>query len=445
MKDQISIHDLTAEAAVLGAWLLDPESIDVARAILSPAMFWSESHRIIAETIATMRDVNRKIDVITVGEAIEKAGQLERVGGGQRLAELMAAVPITHHTDHYAEIVRDRYRRRLAEAAGRKVISGAHDLTTDTEAVLSDAESAIHQAIEGGAKETATDIDSILIELMSPEGQSKIAPIPTGWATLDALTGGVTPGQLIILAARTSIGKSAAAATLMRRMAESDEPALFVSYEMSRLEVAERLMLGALNVDCWTFRRAHGNRQLQSEILQQAEILGKLPITIDESKPSLPQLQAMMRLQVRRRKVRIVIVDYLQLVPFVGKAGNREQEIAQITRQLKAAAGQLGVAIIALSQLNRDVEKRESHRPRLSDLRESGAIEQDADQVWLLWRPNLNGGNAGDEPDNIGELIVAKQRGGQLGVVPLSWDGPTMTYRDRSEIPGCVHAWGSAS
>lgn len=426
-------QDLVAEQCVLGSCLLHGDAIDEAALVVQPEHFYLESHQVIFATILSMREKNLGADTVTVAERLEASGVLVDIGGVPALLKIIESVPHAGHVTHYAQTVLDRARRRAAVNAAMAINRNVRDLTTDTTDLLSQAEMAIHSAMECGFQQQSYGIEEILIDLLSPSGKEKIEPIPTGWPTLDAIIGGVTLGHLVIIGARPGEGKSAVATTLTRRMAEAGHPGLIVCYEMSRLEIAERMMLSVLNVDQWSFRRAHGNQRLLDEIVRESTMLGKIPLHIidDSVCPTLAELVAVIRVMVRRKKLKIVVVDYLQLIPFTGKAGNREQEIAKITRQLKMLAGQLRVVIIALSQLNRDVEKRDSRKPRKSDLRESGAIEQDANQVWLVWRPNIDGGDGGNEQDNIGEVVIAKNRGGKTGTATLAWNGPTMTFSDR--------------
>lgn len=426
-------QDLHAERCVLGSCILHEPAIDEAMLLLSADHFYAEKHQFVFTTLLSMHDRGIPTDAVTVAEELQKRGQLAEVGGVPYLLELMESVPHAAHVTYYAKTVLDRARRRAAEVAALQIQRDIRDLGAETEEILAEAEGLIHTALECGAKSDSFSIEEILLDLLSPAGREKIEPIPTGWPTLDEMIGGVTPGQLVVIGARSSEGKSALATTLARRMAESGNPGLMVCYEMSRLEIAERMMLSVLNVDQWSFRRAHGNQQLLADIGRESAMLGRLPISmIDDSVcPTMSQLIAILRVVARRKKLKIVVIDYLQLIPYTGPNIPREQQIAQITRQLKQIAGQLRIVIIALSQLNRDVEKRDTRKPRLSDLRESGAIEQDANQVWLLWRPNLDGGTDGDQDDNVAELIVAKNRAGKKGTAKLAWNGPTMTFSDR--------------
>lgn len=440
LPEQLPPQDLNAEQCVLGCCLLHGEAIDEAALILQPEHFYAESHQMVYTTVLAMRERNVAVDTVTVAEELGRRNWLADAGGVSALLKIIESVPHAAHVKFYATTVLDRARRRAAVNAAAIINRKARNLGDDTTELLAEAEMEIHTALECGTKQDAHSIEEILLDLMSPAGREKIEPIPTGYPSLDEIIGGVTPGQLVVVGARSSEGKSAFVTNLARRMAEQREPGLIVNYEMSRLEIAERMMVSVLNVDLWSFRRAHGNQRLLEDIARESSMMGRLPLHIvdDSVCPTVAELVAMLRVMVRRYKLRVVVIDYLQLIPYVGKATVREQQVAQITRQLKQIAGQLRVVIIVLSQLNRDVEKRDSRKPRVSDLRESGAIEQDANQVWLLWRPNLDGGQSGNEEDNVGELIVAKNRGGKTGkkgTVTLAWNGPTMTFSDRGTAP----------
>lgn len=253
---------------------------------------------------------------------------------------------------------------------------------------------------------------------------TSVKTIATGFTELDGMIrGGVKPGALIVVAARPSLGKTALALNIGRSMAGDGHPVQIVSYEMTAEELIERMLSTQARVPTEEFR------VMRNSIADAARVIHQLPIRIDDSQPNINQLVASIRLGARKG-VKVVIVDYLQLVPSDDPKANRETQVAGVSRKLKQVALSTGVSIIALSQLNRAVELRDNPRPRLADLRESGAIEQDADLVWLLWRPNKGSDTA---KDDVAAIDIAKQRNGRTGVIHLAWHGPTTTFANRDE------------
>ena len=422
----------SAEESVVGGCLLSTDALDDVLEFLRPEHFSESDLQIIFRTIMTMRNEGAyAIDTLTVAERIEKDGLWNEAGGVRAILEAIEAVPHAGHSRDYAKIVRDKWRRRTAHDALWDLKEQLADPGADTDAVLAEAEQSIHDALDDSTDTGPAAIGDILVEAIATIGSGRQPQrhVASGLQSLDNLCGGFPVGGLTIVGARPSVGKTSLLMSAAMRAAETGEPVLFFSYEQKRVEMAERLLSQVSGVSFTDIRRGNVNDQTKQQLLQSAAMLNRVPLYLDESSPPELQLAAIIRRCVRRHKVKLVIVDYLQLIEPADYKAPREQQVAQASRRLKKLAMNLNVAIVVASQLNRESEKREDKRPRLSDLRESGSIEQDADLVWMLWRP---GKDDFDRDDDTGEVIVAKQRNGALGNVLLTWNGPTMSYRDQA-------------
>lgn len=440
--DAMPLCNSVSEQSVLGSILLLNEALDEVADFLKPRHFYFEKHQLIYAGIQRMAEAGLNgIDAVTLAEHLDSRGELKPVGGVPYILEVLAAVPHAAHVKFYGKDVLKYAQLRAIDEAGRKMCRDAHDRSLDVGDILAKADQRVQAATEFGLTEIDTSIKAHVQEAIATADEPKASRISTGLPSLDSRSGGMTIGALIIIAARTSMGKTALMLLILRLVAEQGINVLLFTLEMTRREVVERFLAAA--VGCQTTDLWHASRR--EWVQQEGDILGSLPIDIDDTMPALPQMLAKMRVLVRNRNVRVVIVDYLQLVESGRKHDIREQEVAAVTRELKKAAQSLGVVMIVASQLNREVEKRTVKRPFLSDLRESGAIEQDADQVWLLWRPNKDSvaqeGVALD--DNFAEVNVAKNRNGDLGSITLDWHGPTMRFRDRMAVDPAIANWDS--
>lgn len=422
-------QNLNAEQALLGCCIVSDTAIDQASEIVTAEMFYSDVNAIVFRAVQSMRSQGKVIDALTVAEYLESTGELGDIGGMGRLHELMDSAPYIAHSPEYARPVRDCYRRRLAEAAGRECINLAHDMTTPIEEALAAAESTLHNAIAGGGSRSMKLVSSTLLAVLddidNPKPQRVIA---TGFSEIDTmLRGGMRPGNQIILAARPSVGKTALALCVCQNALRNLVGVLFASYEMTAAEVTERLIALVSGVNVEDFAK------MRQAVQAAAREIDRMPLFIDDSQPNISQLCATIRVAARKG-IRMVVVDYLQLVPAEDPRAVREVQVAGISRKLKQVGLSCGVTVIALSQLNRAVESRDNPRPRLSDLRESGAIEQDADIVAMLWRPNKDGG-LDRGPDNIAHVDIAKNRNGRCGVLDLEWQPSIAKFsaRDRWE------------
>lgn len=423
-EQRVPPQNMEAEAALLGCCLMSDAAIDQAAEIVDAAMFYSDVNAIVFRALQSMRSQGLPVDAVTLANFLNAKGQFDDMGGTHRITELLGAAPYIAHAPEYAKPIRDCYRRRLAESAGQKLIELAHDMTTPPDDALAAAESVVQEAIAGGGAKGLKPAADVLVGVLDAiDNPMPERIIPTGFSSIDALIrGGMRGGNQIILAARPSVGKTALALAIARNILETQAGVLFVSYEMTAAEIVERLIAIVSAIPMDDFRR------MRNSVQDAARQIDRLPLYVDDSQPNINQLCATIRI-ASRKGVRLVVADYLQLIPPEDSRAMRETQVASVSRKLKQVALSCGVTVLALSQLNRQVENRDNPRPRLSDLRESGAIEQDADIVGMLWRPNKDGG-PDKGADNVACVDLAKNRNGRCGQIELAWHGPTATFAE---------------
>ncbi|MBC7820022.1 MAG: replicative DNA helicase [Planctomycetaceae bacterium] len=414
-------QNLQAEKSVLGGMILSDAAIDAASGIMRPEHHYSDAHQTIHRAFVKLRSENRQIDIVTLMDELQQQGVLEDIGGPPYLNEIMETVPHAAHTASYAKTVVKMSRHRAGIDAGRELIAGARDLTTDIDETLAAAETKLHAAIEGGLVAGPKSLGDVLIDV-GDHLHDEFTGLRSGFAELDRLTKGLQRASLTIGGARPSVGKTSFAAKIMANVASSGVGALFVTYEQPSRDIAHRLLGMKAGIP---FDELKGMPNHYAEIANE---LARLPIQIDDTGPDINRLVATIRLAARKG-VGLVVVDYLQLIVPEDPRVIREQQIATSSRKLKQVAMSCNIAVLLLSQLNREVEKRDGGRPRLSDLRESGAIEQDADACWLLWRPHKDSAD-GSCRDDVARIDVAKNRNGATGLIDLNWHGPSMTFSD---------------
>jgi replicative DNA helicase len=449
-------HDLDSEAAVLSAILIDGGAMDRVQEFLKADHFYSEAHRRIYEAALELRAVGQPVDVVTVGSWLKGRGRIEQVGGMGYLTEILNSAPAVANVTAYAQVIFEKFRIRALILACQKVSAQAYLDYGEAQSFIDNAEQAVYNI----ARVSQTSQTEKLLDVMKKSFKQlteamkrgdRIIGVPTGFDRLDALTSGLHDGDLTIVAARPGMGKTSfvlniavnVAAPKGRELANDpnqrwEEPGVgcvVFSLEMPREQLANRMVCSEGRVDVSKMRKGYLSQEDWQKLTQSAGFLGKCPIWIDDS-PSLGILE--LRSKVRRlqaefnrtdeagnltHRIGLVIVDYLQLMKGRDGAQSREQEISEISRGLKGLAKELKVPVIALSQLNRAVETRseKSKRPMISDLRESGAIEQDADNILFIYRDDYYTKEASEEP-NVAELIVAKQRNGPTGTVKVRFD-----------------------
>ena len=414
---------LDVEDAVLGAMLLEPLCVDEAIDQLSPACFYSEQNREIFSAMIELSNEHSPIDLITVSEKLRQRGKLEEVGGPAKLAMLSGKIGSAANIESYTRILRQKTIQRDLISAAHEILRKAYSEEVKVDDLIDDAQSRVYTATQSSDRHSVREIGSVIQEALSriEEMQSKtgLSGVPSGFATLDGITNGWQPSDLIILAARPSVGKTAFSLNIARNAAVDHHiPTAFFSLEMSSIQLANRLMTSesGLSAD-----KIKGGVKLQDDewtLLEESlRRLSQAPLYVDET-PGLPIMEFRSKLKslVKQKKVGLAIVDYLQLMqgPTETK-GMREQEVAAISRMLKATAKELNIPIIALSQLSRKSVDRQggNGKPVLSDLRESGSIEQDADMVIFIHRPDFIGLSDGPQDKEKTQIIIAKHRNGE--------------------------------
>ncbi len=427
-------HSLEAEQSVLGGLLLDNEAADKVGDVLTDADFYSEAHRLIYQHILKLAADGKPADVVTVSESLASSQKLDYVGGLVYLGALVGNVPTAANIRHYAQIVRDRsILRQLAATAGDIADSAYNPLGRSAKDVLDQAEAKVlHIAEQGsrGAQQVVT-IGTLLagvvdrIEtLYNRDDPSDVTGVPTGFSDLDRMTSGMQPGDLVVVAGRPSMGKTSLALNIGEHVAlKAGLPVVVFSMEMGASQLALRLIGSVGRLDqhkLRTGRLAAGDWEKLSTALGQ---LNEAPILIDET-PALNAIEVRSRarrLMKTYGKLGLVIVDYLQLMQASTSGENRATEISEISRAMKSLAKELKVPVMALSQLNRSLEQRPNKRPVMSDLRESGAIEQDADVILFIYRDEVY--NPETQDKGVAEIIIGKQRNGPIGTVRLTFLG----------------------
>ena len=433
-------RNLDAEKGVLGSVLLINEAIDEVGELLRAEHFYHDAHNKIYTAIHDLYENNvRGIDPVTLAEELERRGELEDIGGAAYVIDILNSVPHAAHVRYYARIVRDKWMQRSLIAACTEILTDCYEPQGTVDDLLQSAERRVFTIVEQQDDTANMSIGDILLEAftriderMNKDGS--VAGITTGFSDLDYQTTGLQPTELIILAARPSMGKTALVCNIAEAIArESGKGVMLFSLEQSDLEIAERFLCITARVNGHDLRTGDLSDEQRDQLAAASDELHNLPLFIDD-KPArtMSQIAAISRRQHRKEPLGVVIIDYLQLIEPEQKQIPREQQISGISRRLKFLAKELRVPVIALSQLNRGVELREDKRPRLADLRESGSIEQDADKVMFLHRPD-----AYDPEDRPGEaeVIIAKHRSGPTGIVKLTWRPEYMRFENYSPIP----------
>lgn len=432
MPGRLPPQNLEAERSVLGCLLLENSALDEVADVLRADNFYSDVHQLIYQTIMKMRENGKPVDPLTLADELAERNQLNDIGGPVYLHEILESVPHAAHVKHYAEIVRDKWIQRSLTNVCTEVLRDCYEGSDETAEVLKRAEQGIFGIFEQQETASKISMDEIMHETLDRINlrigkEGNISGLSTGFVDLDKQTNGFQPTELIIVAARPSMGKTALVCNIAEWAAGAGETACVIfSLEQSKLELAERFLCIRAKLDGHRLRKGMLEPDERHALLEASSELSRLPLFIDDSPGrTVAQISAICRRLKRRNNLGLVIIDYLQLIEPEDKRANREQQIAQITRRLKGIAKENSLPLIALSQLNRGVELREDKRPRLADLRESGAIEQDADIVMFLHRPDAY--NPEDRP-GLAEIIVAKHRSGPTGIVSLQWRRESMRF-----------------
>jgi replicative DNA helicase len=421
-------QNLEAEESVLGAMLLSPTAVGAVTEILDASDFYRDSHATIYRAALALWTKGEPVDAITLADELDTRGELEGVGGPSRIAELAALVPATSNVEHYARIVKEMATLRGLVRVGSEIARLGMDRPGETSDLVDRAEQLVFDLAQERVTGDFAHIDSLLRDSFERimhlyEAGAELTGIPSGFRDLDRLTSGFQPGNLIILAARPSMGKSALALCAAANLGvRSDTPVALFTLEMSKAEVTQRLMCSEAKVESNRLRSGKLAQDDWPRLTAACDKLMKAPIYVDDTGSiTMMELRSKARrLKSREPRLGLIIVDYLQLMTSGSTVENRVQEVSQISRSLKVLARDLDVPILALSQLSRAVEQRHDKRPILSDLRESGSIEQDADLVFFVYRDEYYNGEE-SEQQGIAEVILAKHRNGPTDSLKLSF------------------------
>lgn len=423
---------LDLEEAVLGAIMLEKDAILTVLDILEPQSFYKESHQLIYEIAQSLSQAEKPIDLLTVTEELRKAEKLEAVGGAVYIAQLTSRVGSAAHLEYHARIVAQKYIQRELIRVSSDIQERAFDEGTDVDDLLDYSERELLNIAEGHIKKETIKLNNLIkvaLEQIEEAGKSKdsLSGVPSGFTRLDRLTSGWQRSDLIILAARPSMGKTAFVLSMARNMAvDYNRPVAFFSLEMSSIQLVNRLIISETQLASDKIRTGRLENYEWEQLEYKIKDLEKAPIYVDDTPAiSIFEFRAKCRRLKQKYDIQAVVIDYLQLMTGSKDSGSREQEVSNISRSLKSVAKELDIPVIALSQLNRSVEMRSGNkRPQLSDLRESGAIEQDADLVLFIHRPEYYGMDVDEEGNSlkgVAEIIVAKHRNGPTGDIQLKF------------------------
>lgn len=423
--------DVSAEMAVLGSILLFPDVANDLALVLRPDDFYDDANRKLYQHMMAMVDSNVKIDVMLLVNRLKQAGDYELVGGSSYLAKLAHTVANAAHAVYYAEIVRSKATFRKLIEAGTSILRDAYDEAFEAKELLSQAEQRVFSIQDERSSQSAESISDLLTQALDRidarlKGEHSDGGVNTHFVDYDAMSGGFHNGELIILAARPSMGKTAFAMNVAENVALLDSaPVLFVSLEMSGIELADRLLCSVARVSGHRLRNGSITQEERKRLVEKAMEISNAPLYVDDA-PSrtVSEITAVARrIRQREKRIGMIVIDYLQLIQPDNPKDPRQEQVAKIARRLKGMARELEVPVLCLSQLNRQAEDSKDHRPRLSHLRESGAIEQDADVVMFVHREEYY--HRGDEAAQYAgqaEIIIAKQRNGPIGEVELIWE-----------------------
>ncbi len=449
--DRVPPHSLEAEVSVLGSCLISKDAVVVALELLKPDDFYRNAHRVVFEAVQALSSTSEPVDAVTVTEWLSRHGRLDEVGGAAALYDLTDQVPTAANAAYYARLVRDRALLRNLIEAGGKVTQLGYEPTDDALSAVDRAESIVYELSQAGGSSELQPLNELLtesfenLEKLSKE-RSEVTGLATGFDDLDRLTAGLQKQNLVIIAARPSMGKSGLALGIAEYVAiDTRKPVLLFSLEMSKTEIVNRMLSSQARIDSGRLRTG---RLEDSHWRALGEALGRMndaPLYIDDT-PSITMLE--IRAKARRLDQRmkssgglsLIVVDYLQLMSSNKRSDNRVQEVAEFSRGLKMLAKELDVPVVALSQLSRQPEARTDKRPMLSDLRESGSIEQDADIVGFIYRDEVYDNESPDK--GTAELIIAKHRNGAVGKVQLAFLAHFAKFANLSRRPTSTGAPG---
>ena len=426
--NKVQPNDTLAEQAVLGSMLVSRDAVQAAVEVLKPEDFYREDNREIYSAMMDIYSIGKEIDMITVTEQLRLRGTLEKVGGTQNLATLIDNVPTTSNIENYVKIVEEKSTLRNLIRVANDIIKTGYSQTEELDSIIEQSEKGIFDLVQNRNSKGYASMKEILVDAFDSiekmyQNKSRLSGIESGFIDLDEKISGLNNSDLIIVAARPAMGKSAFVLNIASFVAMHDKvPVMIFSLEMSKEQLVKRILSSESEIDSMKLNNANLDSDEWLKLGEASGRLSDIPIYIDDT-PALSssEIRAKCRKAKLEKNVGLIIIDYLQLMESRTNNASRQQEISEISRSLKILAKELDVPVIALSQLSRATESRADHRPMLSDLRESGSIEQDADIVMFLHREDYY--DKETEKKNIAEVIIAENRNGETGTVELAWVG----------------------
>ncbi len=434
-------RNVEAERSVLGSLLLhgDHEVIADVSQVLKPEDFYLARHQLIFRAVLDTYDRSSQTDPISVAEDLSRKGQLEEAGGRDALLDMVGGVSSPAGVLYHAEIVREKSVQRQLLETCMDVARQSMENSTKASELLDEAERRILEIARVGEDDKAETIGDIVMGVLSMiedlrARSGKLTGVPTKYADLDEMMSGLQRGEFLVVAARPSMGKTSFALNIVERVASQNMGVAFFSLEMSSQQIIQNMLCARSQIDGQALRRGRITDEQYRRLQDEAAALYEAPLFIDDAAGLTPtMLRAKCRRLKRKEDIQLVVIDYLQLMTVGGRVESRQQEIATISRSMKSLARELDVPVVALAQLNRDVENRDNHKPRMSDLRESGAIEQDADVIMLLHREDYY--QRTEENEGLAQIIIAKQRNGPTGEVTLRFFREYMRFESFTRRP----------
>ncbi len=426
LMKRILPHSMEAEQSVIGSMIMSRDAIIEASEIITGADFYQQQYGVVFEAMVELHDEGKAVDLVTLQERLKEKDLPPEISSMEFVRDLLSAVPTSANVKYYAEIVAEKSMLRKLIKTTEEISNACYLGKEKTQDILEITEKKIFDLVQNRGSQEFVPIRQVVLNAIekiekASRNQGSVTGIPTGFIDLDYKTSGFQPSDLILVAARPSMGKTAFVLNIAQYMAFHDNVTVAVfSLEMSKEQLVNRLLALESKVDSQNIRTGNLEDEEWAKLIEGANVIGKSNLIIDD-KPciSISELRSKCRKYKMEHNLGIIFIDYLQLMTGSGRSESRQQEISDISRSLKALARELNVPVVALSQLSRAVEQRPDHRPMLSDLRESGAIEQDADVVMFIYRDDYY--NKDSENKNIAEIIIAKQRNGPIGTVNLVW------------------------
>ena len=419
-------HSVEAEQSVIGSMIMDREAIVVASELISGEDFYNKQYGILFETMLELNNEGNPVDLVTLQNRLKEKDVPPEVSSLEFVRDLITAVPTSANIKYYANIVAEKSTLRRLIRLNEDIANTCYIGKENLEFILEDTEKRVFQLVQRRNTEDFVPIRQVVMNAMdkietAAKNKGSVTGIPTGFTDLDYRTAGMQPSDLVLIAARPSMGKTAFVLNIAQHVAfKQNLPVAIFSLEMSKEQLVNRMFSLESSVDAQKLRTGQLNDQEWERLIESAGVIGRSNLMIDDTPGiSISELRSKCRKFKLEKGLSMIIIDYLQLMSGSGRSDSRQQEISDISRSLKAVARELSVPVLALSQLSRAVEQRPDHRPMLSDLRESGAIEQDADVVMFIYRDDYY--NHDSEKKGVSEIIIAKQRNGPIGTVELAW------------------------